>query len=105
MMDDFLAKISNGINREMGKPTTQKKPLAGELVAKLIDKSDLENVVELRNCLLIAFAYNLLLRHDEFSHINLSHITNLDKGFMILPSKLPQSTTAQAQQITQPHLL
>ena len=90
MMDEFLAKISNGISRDMGKPTTQKSPLSGEMVAKLISKSDMGNLTDLRNCLLVSFAYNLLLRHDEFSHINLSHISESESGFKIL---IPKSKT------------
>ena len=90
MMDEFLAKISNGISREMGKPTAQKSPLSGEMVAELIRKSNMEDLLDLRNCLLIAFAYNLLLRHDEFSHINLAHISESPNGFKIL---IPKSKT------------
>ena len=90
MMDEFLSKISNGICREMGKPTIQKSPLSGKMVANLISKSNLDNLVDLRNCVLIAFAYSLLLRHDEFSHISLAHITESEKGFKIL---IPKSKT------------
>ena len=90
MMDEFLAKINNGVSRDMGKPTIQKKPLSGEMVVKIIKQSDLVNMVELRNCLLIAFAYNLLLRHDEFSHVNLAHISESEGGFKIL---IPKSKT------------
>ena len=90
MMDEFLSKISNGICREMGKPTIQKSPLSGKMVANLISISDLDNLVDLRNCVLIAFAYSLLLRHDEFSHISLAHITESEKGFKIL---IPKSKT------------
>ena len=90
MMDEFLAKISNGISRDMGKPTVQKNPLSGEMIAKLISKSNLENLLDLRNCLVVSFAYNLLLRHDEFSHISLAHISESESGFKIL---IPKSKT------------
>ena len=90
MMDEFLAKISNSISRDMGKPTVQKNPLSGEMIAELINKSDMNNLLDLRNCLVVSFAYNLLLRHDEFSHISLAHISESESGFKIL---IPKSKT------------
>lgn len=90
MMDEFLSKINSGVKRDLGKPRNQKEPLSGIMVNKIISKSDLDNLVDLRNCLLISFAYNLLLRHDEFSHVTLAHITESQEGFKIL---IPKSKT------------
>ena len=90
MMDEFLSKITSGVRREMGKPRNQKEPMTGEMVRQVIDASNLEDLVDLRNCLVISFAYNLLLRHDEFSHVSLAHITKEKSGFKIL---IPKSKT------------
>ena len=90
MMDEFLSKIASGIRRDLGKPKNQKEPLTGGMVRQVIDSSDMEDLVDLRNCLVISFAYNLLLRHDEFSHVSLAHITEEENGYKIL---IPKSKT------------
>ena len=88
--DEFLSKIMNGFQRETGKSRNQKKPLTGDLVRKIIQVSDLSDLIQLRDSLMISLAYNLLLRFDEISHITCSHITKNTDGFKIL---IPKSKT------------
>ena len=88
--DDFLGKIVSGINRQSLKSKQQKLPLTGEMVSKISLKANLDDLKELRDCLTIAFAYNLLLRYDELSHISCNHLTKLHNGFKIL---IPKSKT------------
>ena len=75
-LDDlFLSRIINSAQRGLSKAITRKKPLSGELLKDIIANSNLESLTGLRNCLIPALAYSLLLRHDELSHINCAHIS------------------------------
>ena len=88
--DEFLGKIVSGINRQCLTGKQQKLPLTGEMVLKITEKAKLDDLKELRDCLAIAFAYNLLLRYDELSHISCNHLTKLPNGYKIL---IPKSKT------------
>lgn len=88
--DDFLGKIMSDLNRNITKVNRQKKPLTGEMVAKIISQSNLTDTLALRDCLMIAFAYSLLLRYDEISHISCNHVSEQKNGLKIL---IPKSKT------------
>ena len=88
--DEFLGKIVSAINRQSLTGKQQKLPLTGEMVSQISQKAQLDDLKELRDCLMIAFAYNLLLRYDELSHISCNHLTKICNGFKIL---IPKSKT------------
>ena len=88
--DDFLGKIMSNLKRNVQKENCQKKPLTGEMVSRIISQSNLTDTLALRDCLMIAFAYSLLLRYDELSHITCSHMTEQENGIKIL---IPKSKT------------
>ena len=90
MNDDFLSKIMSSSRRRCSKSKNQKSPISGHQIFKIISSSNLEDLLELRNCLVIAIAYCLLLRHDEFSHLALNHFIENNDGFRIL---IPKSKT------------
>ena len=56
----------------------------------MISSSNLDDLSELRNCLMLSMAYCLLLWHDEFSHLALNHFTENENGYRIL---IPKSKT------------
>ena len=90
MNDDFLGKIVSSVKRSSASVKDQKKPITGIMIKLMIEKSNLDNIVELRNCLVLAFSYTLLLRHDEISHIALNHFSEVGNGFKIF---IPKSKT------------
>ena len=90
MNDDFLSKIVSSSNRRPSGPKNQKKPIKGEMILQMLRLSNLDCLVELRNCLIIIFAFCLLLRHDELSHVALNHIDETEDGYKIL---IPKSKT------------
>ena len=90
MNDEFLAKLLSSAQRCLSKPKIQKKPLTGVMIKSIIDKSNLNDLIELKNCLIISFAYSLLLRHDEISHIACNHLTLKEEGIKIF---IPKSKT------------
>ena len=90
LSDEFLSKISSAICRESSVPKNQKSPLTGEIISEIVKGSNLDDLVQLRDCLMICCAYSLLLRYDEISHINCNHIERVSLGYRIL---IPKSKT------------
>ena len=90
MNDDMLEKIASGVFRKEGKPVQHKKPISGFMINKLAILSDFNNVTQLRDFLIVVCAHNLLLRHDEISHMTCDHIQEVEKGYII---RIPNSKT------------
>ena len=90
MNDEFLSKITSSTRRMPSGVKNQKSPISGAMIIQMLSVSNLECTLELRNCLLAAFAFCLLLRHDELSHVTLDHFEESEKGFKVL---IPKSKT------------
>ena len=90
MNDDFLSKIMSSSKRRISLSKNQKTPISGPQINQMISSSNLNDLIELRNCVIISLAYSLLLRHDEFSHLALNHFTENENGYKIL---IPKSKT------------
>ena len=90
MNDEFLSKILSSARRNLIINKNQKKPIEGKMIHKMIKLSNLKVHSEIRNCLLMGLSFSLLLRHDEVTHINLAHITEISDGFKIF---IPKSKT------------
>ena len=59
MNDELLEKITSGIFRTEGRPVQHKKPITGLMINKLASLSDLNNLTELRDFLIVICAHNL----------------------------------------------
>ena len=92
LSDEFLGKISSSIQRRSEPVKNQKKPLSGRILKSILEASDLDNTIEIRDCLVLLLSFSLLLRHDELSHISCEHIQESEGGFKIL---IPKSKTDQ----------
>ena len=90
MNDDFLSKIVSSSKRMPSGLKNQKSPISGTMIIKMFSASKLDQIMDLRNCLLVAFAFCLLLRHDELSHVTLNHFDETETGYKIL---IPKSKT------------
>lgn len=90
MNDEFLSKMLSSAKRSLVSKRNQKKPIRGKMIRDMIANSNLDNHVELRNCVLMGLSFSLLLRHDEVIHITLNHITEIQGGYKIL---IPKSKT------------
>ena len=90
MNDDFLSKVISSSRRRPSDVKNQKKPITGDIIKKILEASNLNCLLELRNCLIIMFAYCLLLRHNEISHMTLNHFTETEEGYKIF---IPKSKT------------
>ena len=72
--DEFLQRIVCSAQRELSRPKIRKVPLTGDLVRDLIRQSDLNCLKNLRDTLVPALCYSLLLRYNELSNITCSNI-------------------------------
>ena len=93
MNDEFISKISQSENRNLAKLKIRKKPLSNDIIKAILKKSISEQnptLLMIRNALIPCMAYALLLRHDEISHLNCSHITVTESGLKIF---IPSSKT------------
>ena len=90
MDDEFLSKIASDARRHLSQETFKKRPISGDMIKSMCLKSNLNDLLELRNCLIVSLAYSLLLRNDEISHITCNHITELEEGYKIF---IPKSKT------------
>ena len=93
MNDEFISKISQSENRNLAKLKIRKKPLSNDIIKAILKKSISEQnptLLMIRNTLIPCMAYALLLRHDEISHLNCSHITVTESGLKIF---IPSSKT------------
>ena len=83
MNDDFLSKIISSSRRRIATTKNQKKPITGDMIFMILKASNLDCVTELRNCLVLMFAYCLLLRHNELSLLTLDLFEETEEGFKI----------------------
>ena len=80
MNDEFLAKIASDARRHLKGSKNVKKPISGDMVKEMAINSDLDNLLELRNCLVVSLAFSLILRNDKVRHITCNHIEERENG-------------------------
>ena len=89
--DDLLSRLVDSVNRNEVKEKSRKKPLTSEMINATINNLPKNpTLTELRDALIPALAFALLLRHDELSHLNFNHFTQLPEGLKIF---IPSSKT------------
>ena len=80
--DNVTKRVFESCLRSIKPGHNIKAPLTTDLVRKIIDNlSDNPPLTQLRNVSILATAHNLLLRHDEISHVSCAHITESDTHF------------------------
>jgi integrase len=89
--DQFILRLRDSALRNIPKKANQKEPIKGDIIKQIILNLPVEpSVVQLRNVLMPAMAYSLLLRHDELCHLNCKFIIESVKGLKIT---IPSSKT------------
>jgi integrase len=91
-LDDKIVKgILSSALRTLKVNRNVKAPLDKNLVATIMDATSVDSsLLNLRDSLIICLAFSLLLRHDEVSHLNCSHILKCSGGLKVL---IPSSKT------------
>ena len=89
--DNFLLRLKESALRNVPVKKNQKEPLNGCMI-KAIIRTLPENpsLILLRNVLMPALGYALLLRHDELSHLNCLWFSEVASGLKII---IPSSKT------------
>jgi len=89
--EKFLSRITNSVQRNSIKLKNRKQPLTKNMIIDMVSElPEHSSLTELRDTLIPVFAYSLLLRHDEITHINCMHIESVQEGLKIL---IPSSKT------------
>ena len=89
--DNFLLRLRDSALRQIPKKSNQKDPIDGSLINRIIRTlPENPSLTELRNVLMPALAYSLLLRHDELSHLNCLYFFETSEGMKI---SIPSSKT------------
>ena len=85
--DDFLHRVINSAQRALSKPKSRKKPLTGDIFKDILLYLKPCDLKSCRDTLVPCLAYTLLLRYDELSHINCSHISETPDYYLFrIPS-------------------
>ena len=80
--DNVTKRVFESCLRSIKPGRNIKAPLSFDLIKKIIDNlGDNPTLVELRNVTILALAHNLLLRHDEVSHVSCAHISESSDHF------------------------
>jgi integrase len=87
--DKLVKSVCESARRNIVSKSNVKKPLPPDFVDRILRSSDQSSLLDLRNCVIIALAYSLLLRHDEISFMSCYHISLIVGGlkFFIPSSK------------------
>ena len=87
MNDSFLQKIVSSSKRRPSGQKNQKKPISGKIINDIISQTNTDCLEELRNCLIVALSFCLLLRHNEISHLILDNFEESSDAYKILITK------------------
>ena len=68
----------------MAKPKNRKAPLTGDIMKDMIKTCDTNDLKSLRDILVPALSYSLLLRYNNLSHITCGHITEATDHYKIV---------------------
>ena len=85
--DNFLLRLRDSALRESAGGKNRKETISGDIIGEMINsQSEPLSLISLRNILMPALGYSLLLRHDELSHLNCLYISERSEGFVFLIS-------------------
>ena len=89
LKDRFLDRIVESAKRNIISKKNQKLPFSKEMIAEMIRLGENPSLIQLRNALIPALSFSLLLRNDELRHLSCNHIRSDNKGliFHIVSSK------------------
>ena len=87
--EPFLDRIITSANRNIISSKNQKVPLTKSMVASILNLKNNASLSEVRDSLIPALSFSLLLRNDELRHLSCAHIEKREEGmiFRIVSSK------------------
>ena len=83
--DNVTKRVFESCLRSIKPGRNVKAPLTLDLIRKIIDNlGDNPSLTELRNVTILTIAHNLLLRHDEVSHVSCAHVSESSDHFKLV---------------------
>ena len=74
--DNITKRVFESALRSIKPGRNMKAPLTTDLIKKIIDVlEDSSSLKQIRNAAILSLAHNLLLRHDEISHLSCAHLS------------------------------
>ena len=80
--DPFLGRIVASANRNCISKKNQKEPLSREIVKRIMEVGSNPSLLQLRNAVIPAISFALLLRNDELRHLSCAHVERKPEGFV-----------------------
>ena len=72
--DEFLSRLIASGQRALSRPKVRKFPLTGDVVKDILRTCDRQSLKSLRDTLVPALCYSLLLRYNELSNLSCAHV-------------------------------
>ena len=82
--DKFLDRIVQSSLRNMVSAKCQKDPISKDMVQKMLSLSPNPSLEQIRNALMAALSFSLLLRNEELRHLACHNISETDSGLIFL---------------------
>ena len=82
--DPFLNRIILSANKNCPSRKSQKEPLSKEMLRNILRLGHNPTLRDVRDALIPAISYNLLLRNDELRHLSCKNITHKPDGFVFV---------------------
>ena len=73
--DEFLQRVIASAQRTLSRPKVRKAPLTGDIVKDILKACDHQSLKSIRDTLIPALCYSLLLRYNELSNLSCAHIS------------------------------
>ena len=89
LSDKFLDRIVQSSLRNMSSAKCQKEPISKDMVRKMLILGPNPTLEQIRNALIAALSFSLLLRNEELRHLACHNISENEAGviFLIVSSK------------------
>ena len=81
--DKFLDRLIASADRTMDSKKAQKSPVSKEMIAKMVILGTNPLLADIRDSLMAALSYSLLLRNDELRHLSCKHLILNDVGLTV----------------------
>ena len=82
--DNITKRVFESALRSIKPGRNMKAPLTTDLIKRIIDAlEESPSLKQIRNATIISLAHNLLLRHDEISHLSCAHVSDSGDHFKI----------------------
>ena len=80
--DKFLDRIVESALKNMTSTKCQKSPISKVMIVKMLDLGNDPTLIRIRDSLMAALSFSLLLRNEELRHLAIQNISETQSGFV-----------------------